>query len=191
MMKAKGKKQKTSFFSFILHPSSFILPNILHPSSFRTSFTLIELLIVILVISILAVIAVPPISASLESTKAAALAREIATDIRYAQMLAVKTGIQHRVSFWLPGHAYAVYRWENGDWQICQHPITKKDWRPLLDQHSRYAGLTLREAVFGGDEYVIFDKYGAPGTGGYVSVTLGATTRTINVAPLSGKVTVE
>jgi prepilin-type N-terminal cleavage/methylation domain-containing protein len=155
------------------------------------AFTLVELLIVLIIASTLAVAAVPSISATMTQMNADALAREIATDIRYAQMLAVKTGVRHRINFWPPGQAYAV-RYENGGrWDLCTHPVTKKPWRPVLDEHSRYSGLTLKEARFGGNDYLIFDTYGSPHNGGYVRFGLGNLTRTIRLAPLSGKVTVE
>jgi len=157
----------------------------------RRAFTLVEILIVLCVVGTLAVTAVPTLSSSLESMKATGLAREIATDMRYAQTLAIKTGDQHMMWFWPPGQVYAVAVSQGAGWMIRDHPITKKPWCPWLDQHSRYAGITMREANFNGNSYVIFDEYGAPDHGGYVSFTLGEQTRTIRVAPLSGKITVE
>jgi len=157
----------------------------------RSAFTLVEFLIVVLVVSTLAATALPTLSTAMESMKAAALAREIATDMRYAQMLAVKTGVRHRVSFWEEGQAYAVRRWEDGQWELCEHPITKKPWRLVLDDRSRYGGLTLTEAQFGGSEYLYWGALGSPDAGGYVRFALGNTTRTIKVASLSGKITVE
>jgi prepilin-type N-terminal cleavage/methylation domain-containing protein len=154
------------------------------------AFTLVEILIVVMIISTLAAAAIPSMSATMTHMRADALAREIATDMRYAQMLAVKTGIRHRISFWPPGEAYAV-RFEGSGWELCTHPVTKKSWRIVLDEHSRYTGLTLKEATFGSDANIIFDAYGAPDTGGYVSFGLGDVTRTITVAPLSGKITID
>ncbi len=157
----------------------------------RRAFTLVEFLIVVLIVSTIAATALPALSAAMESMKASALAREIATDLRYAQMLAVKTGVRHRVSFWTEGQAYAV-RYENGSsWDLCTHPITKKDWQRQLDQHSRYGGLTLIAAKFGSGEYLYWDTLGSPEAGGYVTFTLGKSTRTLWVEPLSGRVRVE
>jgi prepilin-type N-terminal cleavage/methylation domain-containing protein len=154
-------------------------------------FTLVELLIVLVLVATLSVAAVPSISSTLGGMEATALAREIATDMRYAQALAVRTGIRHRVSYWAPGQAYAVRYEDNGGWSLCQHPVTKKPWRVVLDEHSRYAGLTLKRSQFGSSEYLYWDKFGAPEAGGFVTFTLGNCTRTVRVAPLSGKVTVE
>lgn len=161
------------------------------------AFTLVEVLIVVVVASTIAVAAVPSISATLTHMKITALAREIATDMRYAQMLALKTGVRHRVSFEPTADsadgqpAYAVEA-ENGPaWNLCTHPVTKRSWSVSLDDKSRYAGLTLAKSVFGSSPYLYYDRYGAPVSGGAVMLTLGDVTRTIRVAPLSGKVTVE
>jgi prepilin-type N-terminal cleavage/methylation domain-containing protein len=157
----------------------------------RRAFTLVEVLIVVVVVATIAVAAMPSISATLDSMKATALAREIATDMRYAQILALKTGVRHRVSFYAPGQAYAVRRDNGGSWDLCTHPVTKKPWKAVLDDASRYAGLTMGESQFGSSDYLYYDKFGSPEAGGAVTFTLGGVTRTIRVAPLSGKITVE
>jgi prepilin-type N-terminal cleavage/methylation domain-containing protein len=154
-------------------------------------FTLAEVLIVIVIVATLAVAAAPLLSSSIEQMQADALAREIATDIRYAQARAVRTGIRHRVSFWIEGQAYAVRYWDDGSWELCQHPVSRKPWRFEIDEHSRYAGLRLKDAQFGEEEYLYWDPNGSPDAGGLVTFTLGRNTRTLHVAPLSGKVTVE
>jgi prepilin-type N-terminal cleavage/methylation domain-containing protein len=157
----------------------------------RAAFTLVEILIVLVVAATLLAIAAPTASKALEVTKANALAREIAADVRYAQVLAVKTGDRHRVSFWSEGQAYAVRRDNGGRWDLCTHPITKKEWRIALGDKTRYAGLTMGKSQFGAAAYLYWDKFGAPESGGTVTFTLGDISRTIRVAPLSGKVTVE
>jgi prepilin-type N-terminal cleavage/methylation domain-containing protein len=161
------------------------------PRAPRSAFTLVEILIVLVIAATLLAVAAPTASKTLEVTKANALAREIAADIRYGQVLAVKTGVRHRVSFWTGGHAYAVRYEDGGSWTLCTHPITKKPWRYVIDDKNRYAGLTMRDSQFGSSDYLYWDKFGAPESGGTVTFTLGDTKRVVRVAPLSGKVTVE
>ena len=157
----------------------------------RDGFTVAELLTVIVLVSTLVVAAMPMLASNLNSLRATALAREIATDIRYAQSLAVKTGSQYCVTFWEADQAYAVRVWAGGDWQVCSHPVTKKPWKVYLSPGTRYAGLSFTAAQFGTNSYVVFDKYGSPDNGGAVTFTLGPTTRTVLVAALSGRVTVQ
>ena len=156
----------------------------------RRAYTLVEVLIVVVVVSTLAVAALPAASTALGNMKATALAREIATDMRYAQTLALKTGVRHRVSFSTDDQAYAVKRENGGSWDLCTHPVTKKPWQVTLGGKSRYAGLTLKDARFGASDHLYYDKFGAPEAGGFVTFALGGATHTINVAPLSGKITV-
>ena len=156
-----------------------------------SGYTLVEVLVVVLIVSTLAAAALPALAATLESMKATALAREIATDMRYAQALAVKTGVRHRVSFWTPGQAYDTCRWEGGAWVLCTHPITKKNWVVGTDARSSFAGLTMTASQFGSGGCLYWNPSGAPDDGGYVRFTLGRITRTIRVAPLSGRITVE
>ncbi len=172
-------------------PPSSRSPTRPHQQTSHPAYTIVELLIVIIIISTLAAAALPALSSTLEQMKATALAREIATDMRYAQSLAVNTATPYRISFWQPGQAYAVQRWEDDEWKLCQHPITKKPWQLTTDEHSRYTGLSLKDSQFGPSEYLFWDAFGAPESGGYVTFTLGDATRKIQVAPLSGKITVE
>lgn len=157
----------------------------------RRAFTLVEVLIVVVIVSTLAVAALPAVSTTLNSMKASALAREIATDMRYAQTLALNTRVRHRVSFWTDDQAYAVERENSSSWGLCTHPVTKKPWQVKLGAESRYAGLTLKDSEFGSSDCLYYDKFGAPEAGGFVTFTLGGVIHTINVAPLSGKITVE
>ncbi len=160
-------------------------------SSHSGAFTLVEILIVVVVVGTVAAAAAPTLSETLRHMKATALAREIAMDMRYAQMLAVRTGIRHRVAFSTSSKYYTVGRWTGSGWARCQHPVTKKEWRADLTQYSRYSGLTITSAAFGSSPHVYWNPSGAPDAGGAVSFTLGGVTRTIRVAPLSGRITVE
>ena len=169
-------------------PSSAAPPSL---APWSGAYTLVELLIVVTVISTLAVAAVPALSSALQSAKITALARETAADMRYAQMLAVKTGLSHRILFSVANQAYEVHRLEGGNWVPCSHPLTKKSWRRELKERNRNGGVTLKEVDFGGGQAVTYDKYGAPASGGYVRFALNSAVRTIRVAPLSGRVTVE
>jgi len=155
------------------------------------AFTLVEILIVVVVIATIVVAAFPAISSTLDEMKATSLAREIAAAIRYAQTMALKTGDDHRVQFLVGSQEYSVQTNATGPWGKCDHPITKTTWEYTLENHRRYAGIRLTAASFNGGNSVQFDAYGAPQNGGFVTLTLGDVTRTIRVAPLSGKITVE
>lgn len=161
------------------------------PALRASGFTVVELLIVVCIVSTLAVAAIPVLSTAFEVLKVNAVARGLAADLRYAQAQAVRSGIQHRVELSTSSQSYEVRIWDGSAWQLCAHPVTKKAWTTVLSQDSRYGGVALTSASFGTNSFVAFDKYGAPDNGGAVTLELGQTGRTVRVAPLSGRVTVE
>src|SRR5688500_16943158 len=67
----QSKRQGTKGSPFILQPSSFILRQVLHPSSFRRAFTLMELLVVLAITAILMVIMFVPLSRAIDMVRRA------------------------------------------------------------------------------------------------------------------------
>lgn len=79
-----------------------------HPSGF----TLSEILIALAIFAILAVVAFPNLALYSSGYKLRGAAREVATDLQFARLLAVKENNNFRVNF--DSHAYQVIRISDG-----------------------------------------------------------------------------
>lgn len=175
--------------------------------------TLLELLIVVLLLAVIAAIAVPSIRASTPYDLDLA-AREVADALAYARALARRSGAEHGVTVDLAADRVVVWRADLtsspvGQAAVVYHPIDLQPW----DRRFGTLGLPAADVTgaaapfdFTGDgrrETVLFDASGAPlwvvnpaGTrhqlaGGSVQIALRGQTRTITLAPVTGRVTVQ
>lgn len=141
-------------------------------------FTLVELVLVLLILGILAATAIPRVPVSPVGVDAAA--RKIRSDLQYARSLAMTRGRNHGIEF-TTAAPYVLYD---------QTPSS-----PVLDPLSRTAfSEDLRR--FGRSQVttslrVEFDSWGRPTLtgGGSVTVSNGSFSRTLNILPETGFVT--
>lgn len=142
-------------------------------------FTLIELILTISLMSILSYAAIPK-SAPLASFNLDASARQIKSDIRYAQNLATTTGENH--GFRTTGnHTYEIYNVTTG--ALATSPVTHEDY--TVDMSGSYG-----DVLFADDYVIEFDTLGRPVTGGgtIVEVGEGAALKQVQVTASSGYV---
>ena len=156
----------------------------------KLGFTIIELVMTLVLISIVAVVAIPaslPISAN---TRAYYTVRQIRSDIRYAQLLAMEQAQQNsipfvprtRVVFYTstfnpPGPPWIGYQLEQevslNTWDVLTHPATRTGYIVKLNE-GNYKDVSITAIGLSGGNVVIFDSYGRP----YISGVSG-------VAPLT------
>lgn len=155
-------------------------------------FTLIELVIIIVVLAIIAAVAIPRLG-DVASTKAAATAEKIKSDIRYAQELAMTQNRSYRVYFNgapAPASGYAVVNNADGDanWgeagEFAPDPSGKGDLSITLNSGD-YAGVT---ASLSSGSYIAFNSLGRPTTGGGATITMLPGGYTITVSAETGAV---
>jgi len=153
-------------------------------------FTLVEILIVVAIMGLAAAVIVPQmLSAGTLGVQAAA--RAIIADIQYAQADAIAQGDTRKVIFTL---ATDSYRLTNGADVIIDAP-----WKGgagtnyVVDfaNDTRFSGVEITAADFGGESFVQFDDLGAPQSGGSVDVQFRNEHYRINVTAFTGHVTVE
>lgn len=145
-------------------------------------YTLIELVLVIAILGILA-IAVVLISPSITPARLDAAAKQVQSDIEYAQQMAMMVTTTHGVSFVASG-AYTVY--ESTTATPIASPLTKQSM--VMTLSDKFPDISIQ------NNYTVeFNSFGSPttGGGGSVVVTDGTNTRTITVTANTGKVTLE
>ncbi len=149
------------------------------------AFTLVEVLVVVLIMAIAGAMIVP-LMAGTGEMEALSAARTIATDIQYAQSVAITVQSPVTVLFYPDTDRYTLSNASG----LLKHPMTNKDY--LVDFRARdgFDQLDLASASFGGDASVVFDELGSPSAGGSVTVLGGAQTYRIDLTSVTGTVSV-
>ena len=162
-----------------------------------TGFTITELVITLLIVAILAIIVAPRFLGYFEIMLNNA-ASKIASDIAYAQQLAITTQRVHGVRFHPERNLYFLY---------VDNPSNKIEdsLRPGQElivnfNEGPYRGVFLTEVDFNGKKEVEFDALGVPYSsvnpfkpltgGGRVVISSNGGSRTISVSPNTGKVSI-
>jgi len=174
----------------------------------QKGFTFIEIVIVLLVMGIMATMALPSLQSGLETSKLSAAAGEIAAALEYAQLAAMTTGQQVRITVDAGADSLLVERFtitgnimagaaqlpqadiETGGFTNMAHPTRRgEDYRIVFADEDRLNGVDIAAAVFGGGGSITFDPVGTPSDGGTVTLSLGGGTATVTVDSLTGRVT--
>lgn len=148
----------------------------------KPAFSLIELFVVLFILAILGAIAMPRFSQFSAHQKAEAAARRIAADINYARRQAHATGTKQSITFDLATHSYSLGQAAHPD-----HP--DKTYAVELRGDPYHAGIV--SASFGGDAALMFDAFGAPDSGGTVTIAVGAYQKTVSVTVRNGQASVD
>lgn len=211
-------KYRAEIFTAISTPAFFSkLPasRYTHYSKFQQGFTLLELMIVVFILSVTAVVAIPNLSTT-DSYKLDKAGSELADAIRFARAEAIRTGSPHGVWYFSSASTISVYRVvyytilgfpiPTPTYDI-RHPVDKKLYNLDYSNNGNQAPVELRSVAlqYGGNdtnrEYIAF---GPSGTPRYLSgstyqmldnanivLAYGGQIRTVNVSPMTGRVTVQ
>jgi prepilin-type N-terminal cleavage/methylation domain-containing protein len=171
-------------------------------------FTLMEVLIVILILSITAMILLPTINQALERSRLSGAVDEIMIALGFAQMTAMTTGGQTRVTIDAPADTILIEQFkpdgdlqgsetelsegdvENGSYVTMEYPTNPgTDYYIVFSNEDRFKNVDIESAQFGTQNYVIFNSLGTPSQGGTISITSGAGTVLLTLDGLNGKVT--
>lgn len=179
---------------------------------------LIELLIVVAILGMTALVALPHL-ASTDPARLDLAADEVADALRHARAESLRTGLPHGVLIDHGGSQsayqdFAVYRVDTaaspfGIAALVHHPVDKQPYDRSLGGGAQGSGLAIDSssapfafvAVTGRQQHLHFDADGAPvlyqdGTprrllDGTVILGNGREQRTVSVAPITGRVTVQ
>lgn len=186
------------------------------PSKARSEgFTLVEVLITIVILSIGALIVIPSMG-STNVLRVQGATRQIASDIMFAQADAM--AYQSRRAIWFntvatdktspwtfgAGNGYTIAEVNGPELDLSTDALIHPDDSDApfsRDFNSGdFGGATITSADFDGDELLVFDELGGPaaeltgpssGGGGTIMVVGGAFAYRIQVAQMTGRVTVE
>lgn len=148
----------------------------------KRGFTLIELVFIIAILGILAALYTSS-TGDLSDVAIDVASRKIQSDLRYAQSLAVSTGVNHGAVF-TAGNGYQVYQISPGNY--AKDPVTKEDMVIELDD---FQGVALSTST-----QIEFDKTGIPVMGADERIRLTASSgaiRDVYVVDKTGAVVID
>lgn len=147
----------------------------------KSSFTLIELVIVLLIVGILAVVSVTEFTNSSSAAKLGAAEFKLKCDITYAQALAVTQQVNHGVIFDPANETYSIYR--QNIVNIIDDPLRPGHLFSVDFSTDKYlSGLNLVSTSFGAPttNRVEFNSWGIPSDGTTALVADGSLTINYN-----------
>lgn len=156
-------------------------------------FTLAELVIVMVLIGIIA-ISVTPLGSVISDVRLQSATERLASDIRYAQTLAMKEGGHIGVVVEPASARYSVMR--NLATPVADPMNTRQDLGVSFGAESRFKGVSIVSASFGGGSTLQFDNLGAPRDAAYAALAatgqivlgLGSKRDTVLVSAVTGRV---
>ena len=157
----------------------------LQADSHMKAFTLLELMVVVVIMAIMGAMIVPMIAGAGEM-QALSAARIIATDIQYAQNVAITMQTPVTVQFDASADKYTL---SNASGPL-KHPMTNKDYVVDFQTREDFEQLNIATVSFDGDASLVFDELGSPDAGGSVTVLGGSQMYRIDVTSVTGTVNV-
>jgi len=171
----------------------------------NAAFTLVEILVVVVILGLISAVIIPQLG-SRGDLIASAAARQVMSDIGYAQNRAITTQSPVYMVF-TPGTAstsgqYSVFSALPATMMI--HPIDRKPWTVSFGGgRGAWAAVRIDTADFDGSVALMFDESGAPMmttpsggsssplNAGSVRISCNGEALTIRVEPLTGTLTVQ
>jgi len=175
-------------------------------------YTLVELLIVLALLGLASSLLIPYMVGR-SSLETQAAVRMIIGDLSFAQSDALAHQEFRRVQFFADGSGYCIVRVTQADFNSPFNPATADYLHDPLrraglhghyivnfEENRRFDDVTISAVnIDGSNNFITYDQLGgtvraggsAPGIGGSITVTSPEATYQINIAPFTGKLTVE
>lgn len=151
------------------------------PTGCRRGITLVDTVITVMIIGILAAVATPKFVDAMLYHRAVAAARRVKADLEWSRRQAISGSSAVSVQFDSATERYAI---------PALPDLDRPGQSYLVDLTSCPYSAEIVSASCGGDEELIFDRYGSPDSGGTITVQAGKYSHTVTVAADTGKVTI-
>ena len=155
----------------------------------KRAYTLVEVLIVVVIIGIAGAIIVPQILAS-GTLGVQAAARMIIADILYAQNEAIAQQSDRHIVFDAANDSYKLTDAEGTTLSVEWKSGNTENYIVNFANDSRFQGVRINSADFGGSADLAFDDLGTPTSGGTVVIEFKGDRYQVTVAAFTGRVTV-
>lgn len=124
------------------------------------AYTLIEMIMVIVIVAILLITVMPRFSGVNAAVKLKGAAKRVATDMRYAQSIALAQRTNTTLAFNLANNNYRAYYTLNNT--NLTDPFSRQDLFVDFYLHNQYGGITLYSVDFSGGWNLTFNDRGVP-----------------------------
>ncbi len=178
------------------------------PNRLERGFTMIEVLTVVLILSIMATIGLPTLNRALDRSRLSGAADEVMVALEFAQSVAMTSGGKTRVTIDETANTILLERFspdvdlmdggselnesdvEGGSFKTMEFPRNPgTDYYISFSNEDRFKNVDIVSAIFGAEDFVIFDAPGSPSSGGSVSLSSGMNGIQLTLDPVTGKVT--
>lgn len=163
----------------------------------KCGFTIIEILVIIGVVGALAVFAATGMWSSVSNFKFSAAVNKVIGDVRYTQHLARTHNGWYGIEFFAnPQNTYHVYS-TTGAADVDVADPANRALTLSVDLNASYGGIEIQAVDIGGGNKVEFNPIGTPyldkngaqlAATGTITLSLGESTRTIQILKNTGKV---
>ena len=155
----------------------------------RSAVSFIEVLLCTLIIGIIASIAMPVYANSLLRYRAEVSAERIVQDITQASRSARQSNSSRTITFTLSDHSFTINGLNSLD-RVSSPYVVKLTQSPYNSEFASLVSATQPTTPLQSLS-LVFDRFGMPNQGISVSIKSGAVRKRVDVAPTSGKVSVQ
>lgn len=155
----------------------------------RSGLTFVELTVSVMIIGILAAIASPIYTNSLLRYRAEVAAQRITKDIEQTQRAARQSNSARTITFTTVDHSYVISGKSSMDHSSQPYKVLVNE-SPYRVQFSSLVTASLPTSQLA-SVAITFDRFGMPDQGISVTVSSGTLQKQVDVAPTSGRVSVQ
>ena len=155
-----------------------------------------ELLVVVVILGIASAVVIPMIGDN-GDLRVTAAARQVVSDLLYAQTCSISSQSQYQVVFDAANNSYEI---QDATGSVISNPLTKASYQMNLSVNNGYKNVTVESANFDDNNRIWFDKMGMPYSGaiadnnmlvdGSIYLKSANATMTVNIEPISGRINI-